>query len=467
MLCFILAALTIDSTTGFATMPVTTRRSTASSPDPSSSSSTSQQQPKKVSHEDDGNNKNDKPSSPNSNKKKYRHKRNRSVSLATLPLGVGAAAKKTATAATKATPPKLATNNDAAPQDKPSSTSYKIRAMQMQDMAAVYKLGNTVFTAAEFPNMYRTWDDFCVVEAYTASSDYCFIAYDDSDNKTIVGFLLGQTVRKGDTTTRGYIEWVGVLPAYRRVGVATALIQAFTQAAQGCSLLLADTQADNQPAIQLLAKAGLAHQTGHVYLTCQLRRNDVPRNGNSHVDLDDLSFHFSYDDDSKKHRITIRNMEIQDLHPIYSIGEDIFTKHSQNLYNFWEEDLVLGLYLSDPEFCAVATVRDKDSDEEKVAAFAFGTTIEKPRSSWKYGYLVWLGCAREYQGMGLAKQLYDVMVELFAAERVRMVMIDTQHNNAAALKFFRKLGFGHDENHVYLSNHNAAAATPTAPSMDG
>lgn len=57
---------------------------------------------------------------------------------------------------------------------------------------------------------------------------------------------------------------------------------------------------------------------------------------------------------------------------------------------------------------------------------------------------IWFGwgCARPYQGMGLAQQLlYNVMVELFAAERVRMVMIDTQHDNVAALQFFRKLGF--------------------------
>jgi len=35
-----------------------------------------------------------------------------------------------------------------------------------------------------------------------------------------------------------------------------------------------------------------------------------------------------------------------------------------------------------------------------------------------------------------------------------MLMIDTQLNNEGALKFSRKLGFGHDENHVYLWNSN-------------
>lgn len=31
-------------------------------------------------------------------------------------------------------------------------------------------------------------------------------------------------------------------------------------------------------------------------------------------------------------------------------------------------------------------------------------------------------------------------------------MIDTQQSNKAALGFFRKMGFGNDEEHVYLSN---------------
>ena len=123
------------------------------------------------------------------------------------------------------------------------------------------------------------------------------------------------------------------------------------------------------------------------------------------------------------------------------------------LMQFWDENLVLQSYLSDPDFCIVATLKEQN-DTERVVGFAFGTTIEKPRSSWKYGYLVWLGCANDCQGLGLASQIYQTMLELFSQERVRMLMIDTQLNNEGALKFFRKLGFGHDENHVYLWNSN-------------
>jgi ribosomal protein S18 acetylase RimI-like enzyme len=115
---------------------------------------------------------------------------------------------------------------------------------------------------------------------------------------------------------------------------------------------------------------------------------------------------------------------------------------------------VLLAYQSDPDLCAVATVRDGRTGQDQVVAFAIGTTIEKPRSSWKYGYLVWLGCDPAYQGLGLAKQLYHTLIEAFARENVRMIMVDTQSSNEAALKFFRKLGFDEDkdEDHVYLCN---------------
>ena len=405
-------------------------------------------------------------------KKKFRHKRNRSINRATIPLGVSAkipkheeASPTAATAGgsgsegatTTTTAQTLWTTQTKSPTTTPRERVYSIRPMKMQDVAPVYHLGNVIFTASEYPNMYRTWDDFAVVENYEGSSEFCFVvekvAHDDDDgnegesannNKDIIGFLLGETVTKAALETRGYIQWVAVLPPYRRMGIATSLIQQFTQVAQeqDVTLLIADTPADNEPAIRMFEKAGLCYKTDHVYLTCQLRDVEL-----AHVD-EDMAFNYMYT--AKKKRITIRNMEIDDLYPIHAIGEDIFTKKTANLYNFWDEHLVLQSYLSDPEFCAVATVREHDKD--KVVGFAFGTTIEKPRSSWKYGYLVWLGCAREYQGMGLASQLYIVMLELFSMEKVRMVMIDTQHNNEGALHFFRKVGFGHDEDHVYLSN---------------
>jgi ribosomal protein S18 acetylase RimI-like enzyme len=331
-----------------------------------------------------------------------------------------------------------------------ASISFSIRPLTMKDIALVYHLGNTIFTASEFPNMYRTWDDFTVVENFEGSPEFCFVAESSSSplssSTEIIGFLLGQTMTKSIVGTRGYIQWVAVTNAYRRHGVATRLLQSFANAAknENVSFLLADTPADNLPAICMFQKTGLCSKTDHVYLTRQMPKETELT---THV-TEDGTFSFTYS--AKKKRITIRNMEIDDLYPIYLIGEQIFTTKSSNLYNFWDEHLVLQSFLSNPEYCVVATV--KEQDKETVVGFSFGTTIEKPRSSWKYAYLVWLGCSNDYQGLGLASQLYNVMLELFWQQKCRILMIDTQQNNEGALKFFRKLGFGHDEEHVYLSN---------------
>ena len=342
--------------------------------------------------------------------------------------------------------------------------------MAMKDVGPVYHLGNSIFTANQFPIMYRTWDDFTVVEHYEGSSTFCFVVETTQSPIEIIGFLLGTTVTKATAGTRGYIEWVAMAPHYRRQGLAHALIQRFVQVLASTTnhhslrrmMMLADTPADNLPAIRMFEKAGLSHKVDHVYLMCPMPPSVINTTAKPRVDEDDMTFQFTYTatttTTAKKHRITIRNMEIDDLHPIHTIGEQIFTKKSANLYNFWDEHLVLQSYLSDPELCAVATVQDDTTGDNTVVGFAFGTTIEKPMSSWKYGYLVWLGCAPEFQGLGIAKQLYDVMLELFSLEKVRMLMIDTQQNNAGALRFFRKLGFGHEEQHVYLCNDDAAAA---------
>jgi len=332
--------------------------------------------------------------------------------------------------------------------------NVSIRPMLLKDISTVYRLGNEIFTAAEFPNLYRTWDDFSVVENFNGSPELCFCAFDE--NESIVGFLLGETMTKANVETRGYIQWVAVAEPYRRAGIATHLLEAFTKEAKkrDISLWLADTQSDNGPAIALLKQAGLHTTADHVYMTRQINSKDYPM---EHVDRDGY-FNFCYTASRKneKQRITVRPMEIADLHPVYLIGESIFTQRSPNLYNFWDEHLVLQSYLSDPDLCVVATVKNKTDDaeeeEEIVVGFCFGTTIEKPRSSWKYGYLVWLGCSDNYQGLGLATQLYNVVVELFVLEKCRIVMIDTQRNNEGAIKFFRGKGFGNDEEHVYLSN---------------
>jgi len=149
---------------------------------------------------------------------------------------------------------------------------------------------------------------------------------------------------------------------------------------------------------------------------------------------------------AKRPNIIIREMEIDDLAAVFHLGEKLFTaRESPNLYRTWDEYDVVELYQSDPEFCLVAHA------EDRLIGFALGTTIEKAGSAWKYGHLVWLGVAQDFQRLGLATRLFRHLKDLMIEDGVRILMVDTEADNLSALHFFRRMGFGKPEEHIYLS----------------
>lgn len=156
--------------------------------------------------------------------KRARHKRSKSLTnRATMPLLDSNEINKASEQYEEESPKQHNT------RQKTRHGPISVRTMLMQDMSSVFHLGNSIFTAAEFPNMYRTWDDFSIVENFEGSPEFCFVA---TDKDKIVGFLLGETLSKSTVATRGYIQWVAVSPTYRRQGVATQLLQAFADEAK-------------------------------------------------------------------------------------------------------------------------------------------------------------------------------------------------------------------------------------------
>lgn len=132
-----------------------------------------------------------------------------------------------------------------------STVPTKIRPMQMKDLSAVFQLGNSIFTASKYPNMYRLWDDFTVVENYHESDEFCFVVQTTA-KEDLIGFVLGKTVTKEATGTRGYIQWIAVAPAYRRKGLATQLLNHFSAVAstKNVSVLLAELQPTTGPPLK-------------------------------------------------------------------------------------------------------------------------------------------------------------------------------------------------------------------------
>jgi ribosomal protein S18 acetylase RimI-like enzyme len=148
----------------------------------------------------------------------------------------------------------------------------------------------------------------------------------------------------------------------------------------------------------------------------------------------------------KKHIVDVRPMELDDVHKVFHLGEKLFTATSvPNLYRTWDEFEVVNLYQTDTDTCLVAEV------DEELAGFALGTVIEKNRSSWTYGYLVWLGVDPRFQRFGVAARLFRRFHELMLEKGARIIMVDTEMDNIPALRFFRKMGFNNAQEHVFLT----------------
>lgn len=159
-----------------------------------------------------------------------------------------------------------------------------------------------------------------------------------------------------------------------------------------------------------------------------------------------MMFELNQEERKKKFEFTVREMTIDDISPVFHLGEQLFTSRNvPNLYRYWDEYEVLGAYYDDPEYCFVA------EHDDRLAGFILGTTIQKRRSAWKYGYLVWMGVSPKMQGKGVGERLFDWFLEAMLEGGARMILMDTEADNTQALKFFNKLGFGKPEDHVYLS----------------
>jgi ribosomal protein S18 acetylase RimI-like enzyme len=149
---------------------------------------------------------------------------------------------------------------------------------------------------------------------------------------------------------------------------------------------------------------------------------------------------------SRLQSIDIRSATLDDLASIFHLGEKVFTSQEvANLYRTWDEFEVTTLFNSDPELLLVAET------EGRVVGFALGTTIDKARSAWTYGHLLWLGIDPDCARQGIGSRLFDRFREVIEGRGVRMMLVDTQADNEPAIGFFRHKGFENPTDHVYMT----------------
>ena len=148
----------------------------------------------------------------------------------------------------------------------------------------------------------------------------------------------------------------------------------------------------------------------------------------------------------KKVDIQIRPMRLDDLAPVYALGERLFRAgDAPNLYRTWTDYVLVDSFSADREYCLIA---EKDGE---IVGFVLGYIFTKRKNTWTYGYLEWLGVAPEVGRMGVASRLISDLTSLFEEDGVRMMIVDTEAENEQAVNLFKKQGFGHPVEHVFLT----------------
>lgn len=157
-----------------------------------------------------------------------------------------------------------------------------IRQMEIDDLSAVYRLGEKLFTSDELPILYRTWDAHEVTEYFTSDSDYCLVA--EVEGK-MAGFIIANTIIKEGTAWKryGYLAWIGVDDSYQRTGLGERLYRRLEEMMreEGVRMIMCDTEASNRGAITFFKSLGFADSAKHIWLAKNLgkRTGKTPRKG--------------------------------------------------------------------------------------------------------------------------------------------------------------------------------------------
>ena len=162
----------------------------------------------------------------------------------------------------------------------------EIREMELRDVAEVFELGQKLFTAEEWPSLYRSWDDHELALLFSAEAETCLVA--EADGK-IVGFALGRVMEKPRNAWRcGWLLWLGVDRRFKRSGIATRLMNQLKGLfiERDARIMLVDTAAKNHSALAFFRRNHFGQEIRHVYLSQNLENDPryIARNGDSFED---------------------------------------------------------------------------------------------------------------------------------------------------------------------------------------
>jgi ribosomal protein S18 acetylase RimI-like enzyme len=164
-------------------------------------------------------------------------------------------------------------NKRSRPRATAPDTGYAIREMALQDLPEVFALGERLFTAEKWPTLYRSWDQYEVVQLFDSDGEFCLVA--ETEHR-IIGFALGTLMEKyGSAWRYGWLLWLGISQRHRGRGIAARLLNRLADLFihHGARIMLVDTDAANEQAIHFFREQGFGNDLMHVYLSRNLEEH--------------------------------------------------------------------------------------------------------------------------------------------------------------------------------------------------
>lgn len=146
----------------------------------------------------------------------------------------------------------------------------RTRTATIDDLPAIFHLGEEIFHAQTYTNLYRTWDEYEVTTLFNSEPEHILVAESEG---TVIGFAMGTTIVKARSAwSYGYLLWLGVSPDFAGRNIGGQLFDRFKRLmeAEGIRMLLVDTQADNERAIKFFRRKGFENPTDHIYMSLNL-----------------------------------------------------------------------------------------------------------------------------------------------------------------------------------------------------
>ena len=145
--------------------------------------------------------------------------------------------------------------------------------MEIDDLAPVFHLGEELFDSDIMPSLYRTWDEYEVIDFFSTDPEFCLVA---EYKEKLAGFAIGSIIEKNNSPWKyGYLVWMGVDPKLKRSGIGAKLFKHFKSLMKknGVRMLIVDTDAENKETIKFFQKMGFTNPKSHIYMSSNLSRS--------------------------------------------------------------------------------------------------------------------------------------------------------------------------------------------------